>query len=173
MSERFQGIANKGIQIWERLGNWVSSLDPATVEIVFWTSCALAIGVIAFMVLGMMLRGREGELAPDAFLPNDISVVVRDINSKLSNFISANKDEHMFLKQELAELKELSAQTHDFSELEQSLANISARLVSYSNLMREEYSQLRSDLDNIKSAVEGKAPQRGSPGRSRSVDDIL
>jgi len=99
----------------ESLKIQLSSLDQETLQnILMYGLFALAFFVSAGIVLIFfsLIRRRPGAQMDANQVSSDLSVLVRDLNTRVSNLSVQCKDEHLYLKQELRELKNMVAANH-------------------------------------------------------------
>lgn len=156
LAEMKGSLSNYLTGLAELIRNKLSTLDEQTLLVMLWGGLAFLVVCITLGLLGLVfsLFRRSGSSdAEQLELPTDVSVILRDMNSRISSLAVQAKDEQLYFKQELNEIKELLLSFGRVGLVERQLEDIATRIASYSNLMREEYHTMKEDLGNLKSQV--------------------
>ena len=152
----FARLSNYLNQLASSLREWLGSLDEPTLRLIM--VCGLAmLGFFLFLgFIGLIIsfaRGGRRNDDPQLEANNEASVVMRDMNKRISALAAQAKDEHLYLRQEIAEIKQMITSCNQLEVLYKQIEALSSRMDSHSALMREEYHALRNEALKGRSAA--------------------
>jgi len=174
---------------WEVVAAKVTGIDPASQHMVIvGTVIFIAFVAVVFGLTSLFQRKPDDQKhdALDEFT-GSISILLRDLNTKINNAATQSREDFAYIKQEILEIKNAMSGTQHFQgmvdelmdmrhcvshlpDLEQHVDTLSARIASYANLMREEFSTLREEMLNGKLVGKGTQNLNGSHVGSHVVD---
>lgn len=142
-------LANYLNQLSHSIQEWLGSLDQETLRLTLICGIAmlaffLFLGFVAIVI--SMARRREQPVEEPMQSSAESSVILRDMNNRISALASQAKDEQLYLRQEIAELKQIITSGVHAEGLQRQIEELTSRLASYSALMREEYHAARSEV---------------------------
>jgi hypothetical protein len=171
-----ESILVESSKLWDLAAAKVTNIDPSTQHMVI--ICAAIFTLVAVCLgLGSLFQKKEAPpTAPEGTdaLSGSVTILLRDLSTKLTSQAAQAREDFAFLKQEVLEIRvaltslshlhsvadELVEMHHSLGhlpDLEKQVENLNARIASYSNLMREEFSILREEILN------GKLVSKGNP----------
>ena len=148
-----ENIVYRSIRFWEMAANKIVELDHTTFIGLVACGALVVLVLLCVLLISYILRNRAEAEEQAQENPGDIAVLIRDLSSRLSNYTTLTKEEHLYLKHELTELKAQFGQAERLGEIEDSLESLSARISSYANLIREEYSILKQELGEVRGVL--------------------
>ncbi|MBX7137584.1 MAG: hypothetical protein K1X83_06335 [Oligoflexia bacterium] len=157
-----EALSSKISSLWKLLVERLVALDDETLLFMFWGGVAVILAVLvvglAGLIFGAAKGGADSDMPAEDMALSESSVVLRDLMTKVNNLATQLKDHQLFVKQELAVLRDSVGAGVDLNEMQDKLEEISCRIGSFANLMREEYHQMKEDIGPIRVTSNGERP---------------
>jgi len=161
-----------------QLKDLLQATDPVTLSLVF-----IAVALVTLFVGIGALRSQPKPRLEAAALPDQVSagdILLRDLNSNFTKLIAHMRDEQLYLRQEIQELRTMVENNKSTGpaagpEYGDVLHAIQTHMNSSMNLLREEVSHMRDEMEtlavrNLRREVRKVALENRSP-RETVVDD--
>ncbi len=145
-------LSNYLNQLIHSIQELLGSLDQETLRLILFAGLAmlsffLLLGFVALLI--SFSKRKEAALEAPLESTGEPSVVLRDMNNRISALAAQSKDEQLYLRQEIAEIKQMLSTGVPADGLLRQIEDLNARLASYSALMRLAF------CNGFQSAVDG------------------
>ena len=161
----------KSSNLWELTAAKVTSIDSSTQHLIVIVGAIFTLVAICLGLASIFQKKEVEAAAPEGtdVVSGSITILLRDLSTKITNHSTQSREDFAFLKQEILEIRSAMSSASQLQsaatelldmrrcvghlpELEQHIDTLNSRIASYANLMREEFDTLREEILNGKLA---------------------